>query len=97
MPHRVPGTSGLPFLRYVLLSIGTVFIVRGLIVIPLALAAVGMTDNLERSPSGGLMSSAFALLPGLLFLAGTLLRWRELRRGVASPATRDVALPSGQV
>jgi hypothetical protein len=68
----------LPLLRYVLLATGTLFTARGLIVVPLALEAVGMTNNPGLAPSGGLASSSFALLLGILFLAGTLLRWREL-------------------
>jgi hypothetical protein len=87
----------LPLLRYVLLAIGTLFTVRGLLVVPLALEAMGMTHNLKRAPSGGLVSSVFALLLGILFLAGTLLRWRELCGHVASPSTGDAELPSGKV
>lgn len=86
----------LPLVRFVLLAIGILFIVRGLIVVPLVLAALGVTDDLVRAPAGGLLSSVFVLLLGILFLSGTLLRWRELSGGVAGGEIRDVAgLPSG--
>lgn len=81
----------LPLLRYVLLAIGTVFTLRGLVVVPLVLAAMGIADHLKGAPSGGLLSSALALLLGILFLAGTLLRWRELSGGIANATATDVA------
>jgi hypothetical protein len=78
----------LPHLQYVLLAIGTVFTLRGLVAVPLALAELGLTEGPEGAPPGGLVSSAFALLLGILYLAGTVPRWRDLLGGGAGSDAR---------
>jgi hypothetical protein len=73
----------LPLLRGVLLAIGCLYVLRGLLVIPIILITAGYLQSSRPIPTTGLASSLVSLLIGLLYLAGTIGSWRSLR-----PASR---------
>lgn len=75
----------LPHLRKALVVIGTVFVARGLLLVPLTFPALGVITEAEGEPSSGLGTSAFAMLLGVLYLSGTLYRWRELGAATSGP------------
>jgi hypothetical protein len=77
----------LPHLRKALVAIGSVFFIRGLLLVPLAFPALGMRIDAASGPSSGLGTSAFALLVGVLYLCGTLYRWRELGEATYAAAS----------
>lgn len=66
----------LPFLRTTLLTIGVVFVVRGVALVPLLLASSGLRTGVEGAPPGGVASSFVALVLGILYMGGTVARWR---------------------
>jgi hypothetical protein len=68
----------LPLLRLGLLGIGGVYTLRGLLAIPLLLIMTGILQSTENVPSPALVSSLVSLFIGVLYLAGTMLGWREL-------------------
>jgi hypothetical protein len=73
---------GLPLLRSALVIIGVVFLLRGLVAVPLLLAVFGWGRGLENVPRPALWSSAAFLLLALLYLGGALANWRSLNRPV---------------
>jgi hypothetical protein len=68
----------LPLLRFGLVAIGGVYTVRGLFVIPVLLIRAGMLQSSAVIPAQASASSLISLFIGVLYLAGTMLRWREL-------------------
>jgi hypothetical protein len=68
----------LPILRLGLLGIGSVYTLRGLFVIPVLLIMTGVLQVSDVLPPQALASSLVSLLIGLVYLAGTILGWREL-------------------
>jgi heme/copper-type cytochrome/quinol oxidase subunit 3 len=81
----------LPHLRKALVAIGTVLLMRGLLLVPLTFPSLGMMIEAEGESSSGLCTSAFAFLLGVLYLSGTLFRWRELGEATPTAARRGVA------
>ncbi len=92
----------LPWLRPGLLTIGVIFTLRGVIVIPPALAtAFGFEPRIVLSDATW-STSVVALSLGLLYLAGTIIGWKRLgsrtiwrERGGSrrpSPAARATAM-----
>jgi hypothetical protein len=68
----------LPLLRLGLLGIGGVYTLRGLLLIPQLLTMAGILQFNESFSSQMLASSLISLLIGLLYLAGSIVGWREL-------------------
>lgn len=68
----------LPLLRWGLLTIGSVYLLRGLLLIPQLLTMRGLLPLDESFSPQMLASSAVSLLIGLLYLAGTILEWHNL-------------------
>jgi len=69
----------LPLLRLGLLGIGCVYILRGLLFIPILLMMTGHMRSSEPIPRTGLASSLVSLFIGLLYLFGTIRSWKTLR------------------
>ena len=67
----------LPFLRTALITVGTLFTLRGLFIIMTVLVALGLVRG-EVSPLA-LASHLVFLAAGTSFLAGTVLNWPALR------------------
>jgi hypothetical protein len=66
----------LPLLRWILLGVGIVYTLRGLLI----LVELGRILSLPGTePARELVFSAVALIIGLLYLVGLLLRWNQLR------------------
>jgi hypothetical protein len=68
----------LPLLRLGLLGIGCVYLLRGLLIIPMLLVAMGYLQFSEPIPDSGFATSLVSLCTGILYLAGILGRWKEL-------------------
>jgi hypothetical protein len=69
----------LPLLRLGLLVIGAIYTLRGLLLIPLLLASLGLLASPQPILPQALLASLVSLLIGCLYLAGTLTAWRDLR------------------
>jgi hypothetical protein len=72
----------LPLLRTALVIIGAVFLLRGLVVVPLLLATLGPGHTPESVPGTALWSSAAFMLLAVLYLGGALANWRTLHASV---------------
>jgi hypothetical protein len=68
----------LPLLRTGLVAIGSIYTLRGLLVIPLLLTTAGILPRSEAVRPQDLASSLVSLFIGVLYLTGTMLGWREL-------------------
>ena len=69
----------LPLLRLGLLFIGAIYTLRGLLLIPLLLASLGLLASPEPILPQALLASLVSLLIGCLYLVGTFAAWRDLR------------------
>ena len=69
----------LPLLRLGLLGSGSVYALRGLLVVPLLLIMACVLQSPELIPPQGLASSLVSLFIGILYLAGTITGWHELQ------------------
>jgi len=69
----------LPLLRLGLLGISCLYLLRGLLFIPIVLMMAGYIQFSEPVPTTGLASSLVSLLIGLVYLAGTLGNWNALQ------------------
>jgi hypothetical protein len=69
----------LPLLRLGLLVIGAIYTLRGLLLIPLLLAALGLLASPEPILPQALLASLVSLLVGCLYLVGTVTAWRDLK------------------
>ena len=69
----------LPLLRLGLLGIGGVYTLRGLFLIPQLLIIGGILQSDEAIPSHMVLSSLVSLIIGLLYLAGSMMGWRDLQ------------------
>ncbi|PKN30448.1 MAG: hypothetical protein CVU64_03215 [Deltaproteobacteria bacterium HGW-Deltaproteobacteria-21] len=67
----------LPSLKWVLFAAGSIFVLRGLMVVPILLITSGWVQSTDEVPSTGLASSLTSLVVGLLYLAGVWLRRSE--------------------
>jgi hypothetical protein len=76
----------LPLLRTALVVVGTVFLLRGWVFVPLVLASVGLIYAPEKVPGTALWSSAAFFLLAALYLVGVLASWRILRPHAAPPS-----------
>jgi len=63
----------LPLLKWVLFGTGSIFVLRGLMVVPVILIASGWVQSTREVPPTGLASSITSLAVGLLYLAGAWL------------------------
>ncbi len=72
----------LPLLRLALLVIGAIYTLRGLLLIPLLLASLGLLASPEPILPQALLASLVSLLIGCLYLAGTFTAWRDLKKPV---------------
>jgi hypothetical protein len=72
----------LPLLRTALVVIGTVFLLRGWIVVPLLLGRLGPGRTPDSVTGAALWSSAVFMLLALLYLGGALANWRTLHAPV---------------
>jgi hypothetical protein len=70
----------LPLLRLGLIVISLVYIWRGIVVFPLLLVLLGYIHTPVPLLPQALASSAVSLLIGVLYLAGTIGNWRNLRK-----------------
>ena len=68
----------LPLLRLGLLGIGCIYLLRGLLIIPMILVVMGYLQFSEPIPDSGLATSLVSLCIGILYLTGILGRWKEL-------------------
>jgi hypothetical protein len=68
----------LPLLRLGLAVIGGVYTLRGLLVIPVLLIRGGILQSSAVIPPQASAASLISLFIGVLYLAGTMLGWREL-------------------
>jgi hypothetical protein len=73
---------GLPLLRTALIIIGAMFLLRGLVIVPLLLAMFGVGHAPENVPGTVLWSSAAFMLLAILYLGGALANWRTMNRSV---------------
>jgi hypothetical protein len=69
----------LPLLRLGLLVIGAIYTLRGLLLLPLLLASLGLLASPEPILPQALLASLVSLLIGCLYLIGTIAAWRDLR------------------
>jgi hypothetical protein len=69
----------LPLLRTGLLAIGGIYTLRGLLLIPAILAAVGLVPSDLPVPPQALLASLVALSTGVLYLVGTFGSLQDLR------------------
>jgi hypothetical protein len=72
----------LPLLRLALLVIGAIYTLRGLLLVPLLLASLGLLASPEPILPQALLSSLVSLLIGCLYLAGAIASWRDLKPAV---------------
>ncbi len=70
----------LPLLRTGLISIGGIYLLRGLMNIPFWLT---LTSSTFPSVTSGLIFDAISLTIGLLYVCGTAMNWRNLRTAAA--------------
>jgi hypothetical protein len=69
----------LPLLRTGLLTIGVIYALRGLFLLPELLAMAGALPTPEPVPPQAVLSSLVALATGLLYLLGTATSWKRLQ------------------
>ncbi len=69
----------LPLLRLGLLVIGAIYTLRGLLLIPLLLAGLGLLPSPEPILPQALLASLVSLLIGCLYLVGAIAAWRDLK------------------
>jgi hypothetical protein len=69
----------LPLLRLGLIVIGAIYTLRGLLLIPLLLASLGLLASPAPILPQALLASLVSLVTGCLYLAGTLIGWRDLK------------------
>lgn len=69
----------LPFLRWGLLGIGSVYLIRGLVSFPILLDLMGYPIFSEPIPPAGLPSSLASFFIGILYLLGTVSTWKQIR------------------
>ena len=69
----------LPLLRIGLLVICVLYILRGLAAIPILLVMTGYVQYSKPIPETGLGSSLVSLIIGLIYLAGTIGSWHNLK------------------
>jgi hypothetical protein len=65
--------SSLPMQKWVLFGVGSSFVLRGLMVVPILLITSGWVQSTDEVPSTGLASSLTSLAVGLLYLSGAWL------------------------
>jgi hypothetical protein len=68
----------LPFLRYVLLGIGSMYTLRGLVIFPVLFGITGTAITSDPIPRPWLATSIFSFIIGIMYLVGTFFRWRLL-------------------
>jgi hypothetical protein len=64
----------LPMQKWVLFAAGTIFVLRGLMVVPVLLMTCGLVHSPDEVPPVGLASSLTSLMVGLLYLSGVWLQ-----------------------
>ena len=69
----------LPLLRTGLVTIGVIYALRGLFLVPELLAAAGVLPAPEPVPPQAVLSSVVALATGMLYLLGTVASWKRLQ------------------
>jgi len=69
----------LPLLRLGLLGIGSLYVLRGLVIIPILLVIMGYFQFSEPILATALSSSLVSLFIGLLYLIGTIGSWQRLQ------------------
>ena len=67
-------------LRLVLLAIGAIYTLRGLLLVPLLLASLGLIAAPQPILPQALLASLVSLIIGILYLLGTFLAWRDLKK-----------------
>jgi hypothetical protein len=67
----------LPILRTALVGIGSLFLLRGLFIIPTALVVLGVLQGQVSLP--GVASHAVFLSAGIAYLGGAVLNWKTLK------------------
>jgi len=60
----------LPMQKWVLFGAGSIFLLRGLMVVPILLVTSGLVRSTDEVPPAGLVSSLVSLMVGFLYLAG---------------------------
>jgi hypothetical protein len=60
----------LPLLQWALFGVGSVFVLRGLMVVPILLITSGWVQSTDKVPPTTLASSLTSLVVGLLYLGG---------------------------
>jgi hypothetical protein len=70
----------LPLLKWVLFGAGSIFVLRGLMVVPVLLITWGWVHSADEVPPTGLASSLTSLMVGLLYLGGAWLGRAELSK-----------------
>jgi hypothetical protein len=63
----------LPMQKWVLFGAGSIFLLRGLMLVPVLLITSGLVRSADKAPPTGLVSSLASLIVGLLYLAGVCL------------------------
>ena len=69
----------LPLLRTGLVTIGVIYALRGLFLLPELLVMAGVLPAPEPVPPQALLASLVALATGVLYLLGTLASWKRLQ------------------
>jgi hypothetical protein len=70
----------LPLQKWVLFGAGSIFVLRGLMVVPVLLITWGLVHSADGVPPTGLASSLTSLIVGLLYLGGAWLGRAELTK-----------------
>lgn len=70
----------LPLLKWVLFGAGSIFVLRGLMVVPVLFITLGWIHSAEEVPPTGLATSVTSLVVGLLYLCGAWLGRAELTK-----------------
>jgi hypothetical protein len=78
----------LPRAKWVLVSVGCVFALRGLMVVPTLLITWAVVRSTREVPATAVLSSLTSLLVGLLYLGGVWLGWFESTNERAGRPTR---------
>ena len=68
----------LPLLRPALLSIGSIYTLRGIFFIPFLLADAGYLQTAMNHSTKDIITSAISLIIGILYLTGTIGYWSEI-------------------
>ena len=82
----------LPLLRTGLISIGSIYLLRGLMNFPFWLT---LTPATFPSATQGLVFDAISLTIGLLYICGTAMNWRNLRTAADSLASMPKHINTG--